>query len=81
MRSTSRAADVIAAIVKARTKQLEYRLQANRHGGSLSGERLYRAGEVDALLADLREELQSQELAQQLQQEPNTQQGAEPADR
>ena len=57
MRSKSRAAQIVATIVKARTRQLELRLQANRHGGQLTGERLYRAGEVEALLADLRAEL------------------------
>lgn len=62
MRSANRAARIIAAIVKTRTKQLEYRLQASRYRGALSAERQYRAGEVDALLADLRAELHDQEL-------------------
>lgn len=61
MRSTTEAARVVAAIVKVRTRQLELRLQANRYGGVLSGERLYRAAELDAQLADLRAELQASE--------------------
>ena len=61
MRSKSQAAQIVAAIVKARTRQLELRLQASRRGGQLTGERLYRAGEVEALLADLRAELRGRE--------------------
>ncbi len=61
VRGTTRAAQLVAAIVRVRTKQLELRLQANRRGGALMGERLYRAGELDALLADLRAELRARE--------------------
>lgn len=61
MRYTTQAATIVAAIVNTRTKQLELRLQANRRGGVLSGERLYRAAELDAQLADLRAELQASE--------------------
>lgn len=57
MRVTTQAAQVIAAIVNVRTRQLELRLQANRRGGLLAGERLYRSAELEALLADLRAEL------------------------
>lgn len=57
MRCTTQAARIVAAIVNVRTRQLELRVQANRRGGVLTGERLYRAGELDALLADLRAEL------------------------
>lgn len=61
MRVTTEAARVVAAIVNVRTKQLEMRLQTNRRGGLLAGERLYRAAELDALLADLRAELRANE--------------------
>lgn len=61
MRVTTQAARVVAAIVNVRTKQLELRLQTNRRGGLLAGERLYRAAELDALLADLRAELHASE--------------------
>ena len=61
MRGTTQAAQIVAAIVNVRTRQLELRLQANRRGGILAGERLYRAGELDALLADLRAELHASE--------------------
>ena len=57
MRVTTQAAQIIAAIVNVRTRQLELRLQANRRGGLLAGERLYRSAELEALLADLRAEL------------------------
>lgn len=59
MRVTTQAAQVIAAIVNVRTRQLELRLQANRRGGLLAGERLYRSAELEALLADLRAELRA----------------------
>jgi hypothetical protein len=59
--STSRAANVVAAIVTVRTEQLELRLRAHRRGGALAGEALYRAGELDAALADLRAELGASE--------------------
>jgi hypothetical protein len=61
VRCTTQAAKIVAAIVNVRTRQLELRLQTNRRGGVLAGERLYRAGELDALLADLRAELQASE--------------------
>lgn len=61
MRDTTHAAGIVAAIVNVRTRQLELRLQANRRGGTLAGERLYRSGELDALLADLRAELRATE--------------------
>ena len=61
MRGTSRAAQLAAGIVQVRTQQLELRLRAGRRGGALSGERLYRSGELDALLADLRAELRAAE--------------------
>jgi hypothetical protein len=59
VRVTTQAAQVIAAIVNVRTRQLELRLQANRRGGLLAGERLYRSAELEALLADLRAELRA----------------------
>jgi hypothetical protein len=61
VRCTTQAAHIVAAIVKIRTRQLELRMQANRRGGALTGERLYRAGELDAQLADLRAELRASE--------------------
>jgi len=67
VRTKSRAADLVARIVKVRTKQLELRLQANRSGGMLTGERLYRAGELDAALVDLRAELGASEQPEELE--------------
>lgn len=67
VRTKSRAADLVARIVKVRTKQLELRLQANRRGGALIGEGLYRAGELDAALADLRAELGASERPEELE--------------
>ena len=61
MRVTTNAAHIVAAIVNVRTRQLELRLQANRRGGVLAGERLYKSGELNALLADLRAELRASE--------------------
>jgi hypothetical protein len=61
VRVTTQAAQIVAAIVNVRTRQLELRLQANRRGGLLAGERLYRSGELEALLADLRAELRAGE--------------------
>ncbi|HEY8745191.1 MAG TPA: hypothetical protein VIU62_19045 [Chloroflexota bacterium] len=61
MRLTTPAAHIVAAIVNVRTRQLELRLQANRRGGVLAGERLYKSGELEALLADLRAELRASE--------------------
>ncbi len=61
MRVTTHAAQIVAAIVNVRTRQLELRLQTNRRGGVLAGERLYKSGELEALLADLRAELRASE--------------------
>lgn len=61
MRVTTQAAHVVAAIVNVRTRQLALRLQTNRRGGVLAGERLYRAAELEASLADLRAELRASE--------------------
>jgi hypothetical protein len=66
VRAKSQAATIIAGIVAIRTKQLELRIQAGRRGGVLPGERLYRAGELEALLADLRAELRASEQAADL---------------
>ena len=76
MRVTTHAAQIVAAIVNVRTRQLELRLQANRRGGTLAGERLYRAGELDAALADLRAELRASEE----QATPATPASPDPAD-
>jgi hypothetical protein len=76
VRCTTQAAQIVAAIVNVRTRQLELRLQTNRRGGALVGERLYRAGELDALLADLRAELQASEE----QETPLTPASPNPAD-